>query len=390
MYYLIGALLDNLLTEKLHMTYRDKNTCEAQRKDSDDTLRSLNSLMLKLLERSGRAETFCALLKRLDKYNKLIYNESSRYVKYVELVAKCLLKLIRFIAQENTTDFTKLLYVSCLLTRPNQPTTPHRSAVHEFLTENPPTNFRGKMELPLRTVKTLLNELVKLKGESIRDSLLELNISENALIADFINMILKKIHVCRLRTEGRRFSTHTSSPQDEEGGLEPPAPAVQHRSLLAAEQPARAVAPAPAAAARPVAAPSPQAAPQQAGQRRAAAAAAGAAQTPAAGAAPAPELAQQMDEIFLRVRKTETFRDGVRELYVLMHRNPSLDITPWLAECSAPFQGLLQRQLAAHASAQQTGAEAPSTAPLSNSSMTSIRERMERVRAARAAAAQQQ
>ena len=96
------------------MTYRTQSMGDSMRQGSDDILRSLNSLMLKLLERSSRTETFTALLRRLDRYNKLIYAESSRYIKYVELVAKCLLKLIRFIANENATspvDFTLLLYV---------------------------------------------------------------------------------------------------------------------------------------------------------------------------------------------------------------------------------------------------------------------------------------
>ena len=120
LFYLIGALLDNLLTEKLHShaAYKPQGgngspiVSSVLKNDTDDILRQLNSLMLKILERSSRTPTFCALIKRLDMYYKLIYNESSRYIKYVELVAKCLLKLIRFVTTENTTvDFTKLLYV---------------------------------------------------------------------------------------------------------------------------------------------------------------------------------------------------------------------------------------------------------------------------------------
>eukprot|EP00755_Sulcionema_specki_P015676 Sspe_Gene.9799::Locus_3304_Transcript_1_3_Confidence_0.286_Length_4510::g.9799::m.9799/K16803/CKAP5, XMAP215; cytoskeleton-associated protein 5 len=177
LFYLIGALLDNLLTEKLHVAYRENPTTEIQRRNADEILRSLNSLMLKILERGNRTSTFCALIKRLDMYNKMIYNDGSRYVKYVELVAKCLLKLIRFVTQDSPTDvdFTKLL-----------------GAAHEFLTENPPTNFKNRMELPLRTVKTLLNELVKVKGSAIRDCLRSLSIPENALIAEFISMCLEK------------------------------------------------------------------------------------------------------------------------------------------------------------------------------------------------------
>ena len=115
-------------------------------------------------------------------------------------------------------------------------------------------------------------------------------------------------------------------------------------------------------------------------------------------------FSKKMDEIFLRVRKTDTSREGVRELYLLMQANPTLDITPWLTECSAPFQGFLQRQLSAHAAAEREGASAPTSGnnslassqaslnasqPLartySGDSMTTLRERMNKVRAARQA-----
>ncbi|KAJ9448090.1 Protein MOR1 [Diplonema papillatum] len=302
MYYLIGAVLDNLLTEKLHVAYKERPT-DTQRRESDETLRCLNSLMLKLLERSSRTPTFCALIKRLDMYNQLIYNESSRYVKYVELVATCLLKLIRFVTRDNSTvDYSKLL-----------------EAVHQFLTDNPPTNFKGKMELPLRTVKTLLTELVKVKGESIKECLVELKISENALISEYITMSLTK-------TQGDQAATAhgqgNAAPSNEAG-----------RGCNA-------------------------------------------------------ELASQLDGIFARVRKTDTSREGVRELYNLMQGNPTLDITPWLSECSAPFQGFLQRQLQQHQQqqqqAQQRADDARYAAADTTSSMQSIRERMIRVRQAKA------
>eukprot|EP01059_Diplonema_ambulator_P008174 TRINITY_DN17713_c0_g1_i1.p1 TRINITY_DN17713_c0_g1~~TRINITY_DN17713_c0_g1_i1.p1 ORF type:complete len:1567 (+),score=623.57 TRINITY_DN17713_c0_g1_i1:37-4737(+) len=319
MFYLIGALLDNLLTEKLHSTYKDRATTatEQERRDCDTTLRCLNSLMLKLLERSGRTETFCALIKRLDMYNRLIYNESSRYVQYVELVAKCLLKLIRFVTQENAAvDFTKLL-----------------SAVHEFLTENPPTNFKGKMELPLRTVKTLLNELVKVKGEMILECLNILKIPENALIAEFINMCLNK-------TQDDVAPTH---PQVAQQVQEPVAPVQPVQTVTVQQQMRPAV------------------------------------QATGRGGV-APEIASQMDVIFSRVRKTDTSREGVAELYALMQANPTLDISPWLSECSVPFQAFLQRQLAAHAAHQAPSSTAQQKSAAAHESMAAIRERMAKMR----------
>eukprot|EP01061_Rhynchopus_euleeides_P014754 TRINITY_DN25445_c0_g2_i1.p1 TRINITY_DN25445_c0_g2~~TRINITY_DN25445_c0_g2_i1.p1 ORF type:complete len:1568 (+),score=623.16 TRINITY_DN25445_c0_g2_i1:361-4704(+) len=330
LYYLIGSLLDNLLTDKLHQSYRTQSG--GVRQNSDDILRSLNSLMLKLLERSGRTETFTALLRRLDRYNNLIYAESSRYIKFVELVAKCLLKLIRFIANENGSrvDFTELL-----------------DAVHKFLNKNPPTNFKGRMELPLRTVKTLLNELVKIRGESIRLCLDELNISSTSLIAEFITMCLNK---SQDETGTAPNATFTRLPSV--GAVGPPA---VHKDPTAGMH---AAPPGPPAGGR-------------AGMQT--------------------ELCAKMDEIFLRVRKTDTSREGVKELYLLMQSNPTLDITPWLSECSAPFQGFLQRQLAALASADRpeasslaSSASSMNSANLSGSgSLPSLRERMERVRASR-------
>eukprot|EP01060_Flectonema_neradi_P038783 TRINITY_DN825_c0_g1_i2.p1 TRINITY_DN825_c0_g1~~TRINITY_DN825_c0_g1_i2.p1 ORF type:complete len:708 (+),score=115.35 TRINITY_DN825_c0_g1_i2:397-2520(+) len=317
LFYLIGALLDNLLTEKLHShaAYRPQGgkgspiVDTIHKTDMDEILRQLNTLMLKILERSCRTPTFCALIKRLDMYYKLIYNESSRYIKYVELVAKCLLKLIRFVTTENTSvDFTKLL-----------------AAVHEFLTDNPPTNFKGKMELPLRTVKTLLNELVKVRGAAIRRSLEELNISENALISEFITMCLQKTQEGGASIQSTSFSQLPSVRE-----VTPVAPVVPSAAGTATRNDGS-------------------------------------------------QLSQQMDVIFSRVRKTDTSREGVRELYSLMQRNPTLDITPWLNDCSTPFQGFLQRQLASLAQAEANASNRQSD-QASADTMQSIRERMLKIR----------
>ena len=91
------------------------------------------------------------------------------------------------------------------------------------------------------------------------------------------------------------------------------------------------------------------------------------------------ELSQQMDNIFSRVRKTDTSREGVRELYSLMQQNPTLDITPWLNDCSTPFQGFLQRQLASLAQAE-TNASNRHADPASADTMQSIRDRMLKIR----------
>jgi hypothetical protein len=155
---LIHQLLTRLLDEKLPLL-----------EDGQNLLRAFNQLMINILQNSNRTATYTALLNLLASSH-----DNLSMKKYTELVVKCLLKLTK--ALQSTID---RIQIDILL-----------MDLHQFLTSNPPTQFKNKDDLPLRTVKTILNELVKVKGPSIRTHLSFIPTHKNPLIVSYIELML--------------------------------------------------------------------------------------------------------------------------------------------------------------------------------------------------------
>ncbi|KAL0481526.1 hypothetical protein AKO1_011206 [Acrasis kona] len=137
--------------------------------EGQQLLQALNTLMLKLLENTNRTHAYTALLHLLSENH-----EDASKIRYVELVVKCLLKLTK--ALHSTID---RLQIDIIL-----------ADLHEFLTTNPPTRFKENNDLPLRTVKTILNELVKSLGLSIRSHMSLIPTHKNPLIVSYIELML--------------------------------------------------------------------------------------------------------------------------------------------------------------------------------------------------------
>jgi hypothetical protein len=174
---LIHQLLTRLLDEKLpHLD------------DGQNLLRAFNQLMIYILQNSNRTSTYTALLKLLSHSH-----DDQSLKRYTELVVKCLLKLTK--ALQSTLD---KLQIDILL-----------MDLHEFLTNNPPTQFKGKDDLPLRTVKTILNELVNVKGTSIRTHLSFIPTHKNPLIVSYIELMLNNAQKQKEKEE--EVATTTSS-----------------------------------------------------------------------------------------------------------------------------------------------------------------------------------
>ncbi|KAL9647011.1 hypothetical protein ABK040_013865 [Willaertia magna] len=155
---LVDQLLRRLLDERLPLLDYGQ-----------ELLRGLNSLMLKILENSNRTFSYTSLIHLLEHS----YSDTS-LKKYTELVVKCLIKLTKaLVVTVDRVDVDILLM-----------------DLHVFLTQNPPTFFKDKDDLPLRTVKTILNELVKVKGETIRSCLNLIPTHKNPLIVSYIELML--------------------------------------------------------------------------------------------------------------------------------------------------------------------------------------------------------
>ncbi|ORZ13461.1 armadillo-type protein [Absidia repens] len=148
--------------------------------------KALNVAMVKILENCQRNRTFSALLSILGNCAvKLRPNDSSSgtETKYTELVMKCLWKLAKTI-QDNLRS--GLLQPDQLLFE-----------INEFFLVTPPDEWKRRMrenvplgELPLRTVKTLLLEIVSGLGEQVFEHLTLINDPPNSNIYPYLHHML--------------------------------------------------------------------------------------------------------------------------------------------------------------------------------------------------------
>uniref|UniRef100_A0A8B9BTH4 TOG domain-containing protein n=1 Tax=Anser brachyrhynchus TaxID=132585 RepID=A0A8B9BTH4_9AVES len=138
-------VMHNLLTLMLKFL-------EGDQEEDEKLIQSINVLMRRVLEKSDQTRIFCALLKLLQ--GSLSAEGSPD--KFSDLLAKCLWRTTRLLPSTiSTIDLDKILLdVNTLL----------KSIPKEKLR-------RCTNELPLRTLKTLLHTLCKLKGVRILDHL---------------------------------------------------------------------------------------------------------------------------------------------------------------------------------------------------------------------------
>mmetsp|Transcript_41681 Transcript_41681/g.67622 ORF Transcript_41681/g.67622 Transcript_41681/m.67622 type:complete len:1327 (-) Transcript_41681:170-4150(-) len=158
--HLVFELLDRILDDRLPTV-----------EDGQTILRAMNLLMLKILENSDRTLVFAVLLHVLQwcccpdttpspSVSPSPPPSAAYLTKFTELVIKCLLKCIK----QMSTTISELNVDRLLLD------------LHLFLTStasiNIPPGADGTLhDMPLRTAKTILSELVKLKGPSIKENL---------------------------------------------------------------------------------------------------------------------------------------------------------------------------------------------------------------------------
>ncbi|CAI9583121.1 unnamed protein product [Staurois parvus] len=120
--------------------------------EGQQVVRSVNLLVVKVLERSDQTNILSALLVLLQ--DSLLATASSP--KFSDLVMKCLWRMIRLLPEcINNVNLDRILL-----------------DIHNFMRVLPKEKLKAhKSELPMRTLKTLLHTLCKLKGSKIMDHL---------------------------------------------------------------------------------------------------------------------------------------------------------------------------------------------------------------------------
>jgi cytoskeleton-associated protein 5 len=135
---LVEQLLTRLLIENL-----DKI---GENKEGELILKNLNSSMLRMLENCQHTYIFCTLFGLLKKYK-----DDPSLPKLPGLIIKCLLKLSKIMDKLiEKLDMEKFLV-----------------AVHEYLAVINHDSKTQNDDLGIRIVKTLINEVVKLKREKV-------------------------------------------------------------------------------------------------------------------------------------------------------------------------------------------------------------------------------
>ncbi|GMI91984.1 MICROTUBULE ORGANIZATION 1 [Hibiscus trionum] len=195
------STLDNLITELL-LWLLDERVPHMD--DGSQLLKALNVLMLKILDNADRTSSFAVLINLLrpldpSRWPSPATNETftARNQKFSDLVVKCLIKLTKVLQSTiYDVDLDRIL-----------------QSIHVYLQELGMEEIRrraGADDKPLRMVKTVLHELVKLRGAAIKGhlSLVPIDMKPPPIILAYIDLNLETLAAARMLTSTGPGQTH--------------------------------------------------------------------------------------------------------------------------------------------------------------------------------------
>ncbi|KAK7391401.1 hypothetical protein VNO78_19817 [Psophocarpus tetragonolobus] len=187
------STLDSLITELLLWLLDDR---VPHMDDGSQLLKALNVLMLKILDNADRTSSFVVLINLLrpldpSRWPSPASNESlaSRNQKFSDLVVKCLIKLTKVLQSTiYDVDLDRIL-----------------QSIHLYLQDLGMEEIRrraGADDKPLRMVKTVLHELVKLRGAAIKGhlSMVPIDAKPQPIILAYIELNLETLAAARMLT----------------------------------------------------------------------------------------------------------------------------------------------------------------------------------------------
>ena len=260
------------------------------------TVKSINALALRLIDHADDSVMLEALIDRLEQHaSAYLNNPSNLNLKYVELVARCILRMTG----------TKALPMDTVVIK-----------AHNFFHTFPPSAFRDRDDIAIRTIKTLLSSTAKRCGEAFRVRCAEL-VGTSTLVHSFVQLCLSQLAA----QQSQSFATapppsHTSTPSASP--LTPVsanvvAPVTQRSGSTAHSAPSSSHSSAPAS------------------------------YNPTSSSAGPTSL---VAAIFDRVRSHSTSELGLRELYEYCKLHPGCpDYQACYQKCSDPFRGYIDRHL---------------------------------------------
>ncbi|KAG0466434.1 hypothetical protein HPP92_018014 [Vanilla planifolia] len=187
------STLDNLITELLLWLLDERVPLMDE---GSQLLKALNVLMLKILDNAERTSSFVVLINLLRPLDPSRWpspasteNLAIRNQKFSDLVVKCLIKLTK-VLQSTIYDVD----LDCVL-----------HSIHVYLQELGMEEIRkraGADDKPLRMVKTVLHELVKIRGTAIKGhlSMVPIDTEPQPIILAYIDLNLQTLAAARMLT----------------------------------------------------------------------------------------------------------------------------------------------------------------------------------------------
>jgi len=160
--------------------------------DGQELNRAMNTLVIRILENANRTHVYTVLLNLLSQAAK---EPGPKQNTLIEIIVKCLLKITKQLSKTIDKIDVDILLMD----------------VDQFL--NVSDSYRST-DLPLRSAKTILSELIKIKGESIRNHLTLIRASKNSPIERYIRMILSSAHT-DAPSEPKRKRQRIHGPEDD-------------------------------------------------------------------------------------------------------------------------------------------------------------------------------
>ncbi|XP_065847953.1 protein MOR1 [Euphorbia lathyris] len=187
------STLDSLITELL-LWLLDERVPHMD--DGSQLLKALNVLMLKILDNADRTSSFAVLINLLSPLDPSRWPSPAssetfaiRNQKFSDLVVKCLIKLTKVLQSTiYDVDLDRIL-----------------QSIHVYLQELGMEEIRrraGADDKPLRMVKTVLHELVKLCGAAIKGhlSMVPIDMKPQPIILAYIDLNLETLAAARMLT----------------------------------------------------------------------------------------------------------------------------------------------------------------------------------------------
>uniref|UniRef100_A0A1B6CWX2 TOG domain-containing protein n=1 Tax=Clastoptera arizonana TaxID=38151 RepID=A0A1B6CWX2_9HEMI len=161
---------------------------------TDMFVRVVNNIVILMLEKSNHSATICCLIKIL--YDTI--NNTAVSTHFQELTMKCVWKLIKYF---NEWSHEELDYDLILVD------------IHAFFRDFPSSWWKKQpADVPLRTVKTVLHSMVKLRGPDIINNVKTVRgITPDSELWTYVQKLLRHLRVANVADDHDRKESHSQA-----------------------------------------------------------------------------------------------------------------------------------------------------------------------------------